>query len=362
MTSTFLGQGTYGCIYKQKLRCANEKAGSIKKHKKLRLLKDKNVLSKIYMDKRYATRELEIGKQVVKIPNYEKYYSPLLDSCNVSLAQINHDDIDKCDLIDQMTVEKDQSEYFTTMTKYIKGQTLTNYIDASQTRPLNNKMFYIYTCLIKSVELLNAHGIVHFDLSERNIIVDTTDRPIIIDYGMSIEINKVKTAEQYKYEFGHYSYLKVPEEPSVLKTLKVPGGETNSFSSENQVDFYEPWCIEIIFLMHLNQETNETNFLVDDQDIKTLINLSDQYIDLLNLEEMYFTKDEIAKHKESKIKLCESFKGKTAHTVSEELLKTHNKWDIYAITIICMKYLSESAITTQKTQKIIELMKSRILF
>ena len=305
------------------------------------------------MDKRYATRELEIGKQVVKIPNYEKYYSPLLDSCNVSLAQINHDDIDKCDLMQKLEgskgllEEKDQSEYFTTMTKYIKGQTLTNYIDASQTRPLNNKMFYIYTCLIKSVELLNAHGIVHFDLSERNIIVDTTDRPIIIDYGMSIEINKVKTAEQYKYEFGHYSYLKEPEVPEV---------------PENQVDFYEPWCIEIIFLMHLNQETNETNFLVDDQDIKTLINLSDQYIDLLNLEEMYFTKDEIAKHKESKIKLCESFKGKTAHTVSEELLKTHNKWDIYAITIICMKYLSESAITTQKTQKIIELMKSRILF
>ena len=340
MDSTFLGQGSYGCVYKQKLRCT--------KHD-LKARKDnKGLLSKIYLDKKYATREIEIGKHITKIPNYEHYFSPVLENCNASLAQITDDDIDKCDLLKETKDPEFQITYFTTMTKYIKGQTLDQYFETKQeVSTLNdNKIFYIHTCLTKSIKLLNSHNITHFDLSERNIIMDTTDRPMMIDYGMSIKTNKIKTEEEFKYEFGHYEYT----------------------DANNKLELYEPWCVEIILLIYLNRTTTTSNELSNDV-IETMKSLSDAYIDLLKMEKLHFTQEEIAKYKESKHALYKQFEGKTAHEASKELLKTSTHWDHYAITIICLKHLVDvttapmddsSIVPHSKRQEMIEKMKKMI--
>ena len=344
MDSTFLGQGSYGCVYKQKLRCTKHDSNI-----PLKTIKDhKGVLSKIYLDKKYATREIEIGKHITKIPNYEHYFSPVLENCNASLAQITDDDIDKCDLLKETKDPEFQITYFTTMTKYIKGQTLDQYFETKQeVSTLNdNKIFYIHTCLTKSIKLLNSHNITHFDLSERNIIMDTTDRPMIIDYGMSIKPDKIKTEEEFKYEFGHYEYT----------------------DANNKLELYEPWCVEIILLIYLNRTTTTSNELSNDV-IETMKSLSDAYIDLLKMEKLHFTQEEIAKYKESKHALYKQFEGKTAHEASKELLKTSTHWDHYAITIICLKHLVDvttapmddsSIVPHSKRQEMIEKMKKMI--
>ena len=299
MDSTFLGQGSYGCVYKQKLRCMK---------KNPRFQKKLDILSKIYTDKKNASQELEISKYIKKIPHYDRHFSPLLDSCNASLAQINQDDIDKCDLF-----ENDPSndpKYFTTMTKFIKGQTLDKYMDKyMKSNYANvNKIIYIHTYLMKSIELLNSHGIVHFDLNSSNIIMDTTDRPIIIDYGMSIKIDKIKTQEDYASAFFYYPIT----EP------------------------YEPWIIEIAFLCYLSQTTDFAEELTE-LNIDEMTELSDKYIDAIKLEETGMTSDQIEEYKKSKRELCRSFKGEKAGKCAEELLKTHMLWDKYAITLFCLK-------------------------
>jgi serine/threonine protein kinase len=320
----FLGQGTYGCVYKTKLKCTN------KRNKKLRNIKD-NALSKIYIDEKHASKELEISNHITKIPHYDRYFSPLLDSCAASLAQLNQNDIDKCDLI--KTTTQQQTPYFTTVTKYIRGKTLTEYLEEYQKTTtkdkLENKVFYIYTCLKHSVELLNANGIIHFDLSERNIIMDTSDRPIIIDYGMSINTNKVTTPEQYNYEFAHYSFMK-----------------------DNNVDFYEPWCIEIIILMYLNQ-TLSPNKIIDSTHVTEMIRLTDQYSE-------HVRRALPATLSPAKQTMYESFKEKTAFECSQELMKTYPKWDIYAISLMCLKYLPTVA-TTPRKQEILDALKGAIL-
>lgn len=316
----FLGQGTYGCVYKTKLKCTN------KRNKKLKNINN-NVLSKIYIDEKHASRELEISKQITKIPHYNRYFSPLLDSCTASLAQLNQEDIDKCDLIDKQV----PTPYFTTITKYIRGKTLRTYLEEYSKDKLENKVFYIYTCLKNSVELLNANGIIHFDLSERNIIIDTTDRPIIIDYGMSIDTRKVTTPEQYNYEFAHYSFMK-----------------------DNNVDFYEPWCIEIIILMYLNQ-TLSPNKIIDETHVKEMRQLSDQYSEHVRLAlNMPSTPSG------TKTTKYESFIEKTAFECSQELMKTYPKWDLYAISLMCLKYLPTVA-TTPRKQEILDAIKGAIL-
>lgn len=330
----FLGQGTYGCIYKEKLKCMD------KKNKKRG---PKHSLSKVYIDEKYATRELEISKHILKIPHYDRYFSPLLNSCNASLAQLNQEDVDKCDLFDKEKRTDSDQTYFTTTTKYIPGQILNEYLDiySKQITPENsytrdNKIFYIYTCLTKSIELLNSKKIVHFDLSERNIIMDSTDRPIIIDYGMSMNIDAVKTEDQFKYEFGHYSFTK-EDDP-------------------NKVDMYEPWCVEIMALMYLNQRTQPQEIITETH-VAELIKYTNQYVDNLELDKLGATEDEIKTCRESKCALYEKAKDQSAHECSQELLKTYPKWDPYAIALICAKQLTNR----ERTKPIINQMLSKIL-
>ena len=337
MDSTFLGQGSYGCVYKQKLRCTKHDSNiPLKSIKDPRVSTESAHLSKIYLDKKYATREIEIGKHITKIPNYEHYFSPVLENCNASLAQITDDDIDKCDLLKE-TNRSNYPTYFTTMTKYIKGQTLDQYFETKQEvsrlsqSSYDNKIFYIHTCLTKSIEILNSHNITHFDLSERNIIMDTTDRPMIIDYGMSIKTDTIKTEEEFKYEFGHYEYT----------------------DANNKLELYEPWCVEIILLIYLNRTPTTSNELSNDF-IETMKSLSDAYIDLLKMEKLHFTQEEIAKYKESKHALYKQFEGKTAHEASKELLKTSTNWDHYAITIICLKHLVDVTTAKQSLKHLVD--------
>ena len=338
MDSTFLGQGSYGCVYKQKLRCTKHDSNIPLKPRK----DNKIILTKIYLDKKYATREIEIGKHITKIPNYEHYFSPVLENCNASLAQITDDDIDKCDLLKETIDSRSYPTYFTTMTKYIKGQTLNQYFETmnNSTALNDNKIFYIHTCLTKSIEILNSHNITHFDLSERNIIMDITDRPMIIDYGMSIKTDTIKTEEEFRYEFGHYEYT----------------------DANNKLELYEPWCVEIILLIYLNRTTTTTNELSNDV-IETMKSLSDAYIDLLKMESLHFTQEEIAKYKESKHALYEQFEGNTPYEASKELLKTSTHWDHYAVTIICLKHLTPMLDSDYKNkrQEMIEKMKAQIL-
>jgi serine/threonine protein kinase len=324
----FLGQGTYGCVYKTKLKCTN------KRNKKLKNINN-NELSKIYINEKHASKELEISKYITKIPHYDRYFSPLLDSCAASLAQLNQNDIDKCDLINDKNQQEQQSKpYFTTITKYIRGKTLNEYLEEHQKTTtkdkFENKVFYIYTCLKHSIEILNANGIVHFDLSERNIIMDTSDRPIIIDYGMSINTRKVTTPEQYNYEFAHYSFMK-----------------------DNNVDFYEPWCIEIIILMYLNQTVSPDD-VINATHIEEMIRLSDQYSEHVN-RTLNTPSPSTRQHS-----LFESFIAKSAFECSQELMKTYPKWDLYAISLMCFKYLPTVA-TTPRKQEILDEIKSAIL-
>jgi hypothetical protein len=166
--------------------------------------------------------------------------------------------------------------------------------------------------------------------------MDSTDRPIIIDYGMSMNIDAIKTEDQFKYEFGHYSFTKEDD--------------------QSKVDMYEPWCVEIMALMYLNQRVQPQEIITETH-IAELIDYTNQYIDKLELDKLGATQDEIKTYRESKRSLYETIKGKSAYECSQELLKTYPKWDPYAISLICMKHLSKR----ERNTPIIEQILSKIL-
>ena len=122
---------------------------------------------------------------------------------------------------------------------------------------------------------------------------------------------------------------------------------------DNNVDFYEPWCIEIIILMYLNQ-TLSPNKIIDETHVREMMRLTDQYSEhvqrALNLPSPSYVKHS----------LYESFIAKSAFECSQELLKTYPKWDLYAISLMCLKYLPTVA-TTPRKQEILDAIKGAIL-
>lgn len=319
--STFLGQGTYGCTYKQKLKCATKaKENGRKKIKG-------DVMTKIHKDTSTALHEIEISKEILKIPNYNRHFSPILESCTANLAQISKSDIDKCDLIPSDT-HNSSLKYFTTKSKYIVGEPFDDHynkyanIQQSQER-LYDKLMYMYAFLLSGIDILNMENIVHCDIKASNIIVDQTDRPIFIDFGLSINIKNMLKNKSYN---DIYFFHPLPEDP------KIP------------IDSYEPWCVEIALMSYITelqeQQQENPNIIFTKTDKKHLQSISDRYIDNLKLAGIIFSQTEVEEFKQKKKSNIANFVGRPYSEILKEVTEiTYMNWDPYAITIMILKHL-----------------------
>lgn len=332
--SKFIGQGAYGCVYKKNLTCDNNKSAKTNK------INIKEYLTKIHMKKENATMEVEVSEKIRQIKNYDRYYSPVMESCTVNLAEMTKSDIEKCKLIK----DKD-AKYFTTKMKYIVGNTMDDYIDkfnslsnskTSTPKRHQDKIIYFCKYLERGIKLLNKNGIVHFDLKESNVIIDTTDRPIIIDFGLSIILAKLVTQKDFADAFYYFTYDK-----SDMR--------------------YEPWCVEIALLSYLSQE-RDFEELMSKQDAEKAIEIANNYIDgVLPTEPTnagFVIEADVKEYKDRKQKTITKFVGKKVKELVDELMKTYEKWDRYAIGVMMMNNLKFS--DTNKKQ--IDMIRSRILF
>ena len=94
---TFLNQGSFGCIYRPSYSC-NPTSASLTRTAATR------TISKIVSSTdSNAKKEEVMGKIIQKIASFETYFAPVLDSCDVSLVQLNIDDADvkKCRIIEK---------------------------------------------------------------------------------------------------------------------------------------------------------------------------------------------------------------------------------------------------------------------
>ena len=262
-----LNQGAYGCVYRPNIDC-NGNIGNNKYVTKIQLNKD-NVLD-----------ELSISEIIKKIPNYQYFFAPLIQSCNVSISLLNNENIKDCDLLkDEKKISnqkflstkvryvgnKNIEEYFLSILiieylKYIQDyqkvtflkeeKNLNSYIKNKtylKTLPLFTpsmnekipyfffeniiikKISYTYYYLLKAIQKLQIFNIIHFDIKEPNILYDEWNQsPIIIDFGISFD-------------------LSTP--PSLEKQAKI-------FYTKK---FYIYWCIDIFIINYIVQDIRNTN-------------------------------------------------------------------------------------------------------
>ena len=308
-----LSQGSYGCIFSPGFTCNGRG-------------RDKKYITKIQKSADTSSRENSIGKIVKGIKHSTDYFAPIIKTCEVSLAKMDQTKIKRCDFID----DTNNITYESNKLRYVGKNTLAKhilYITKETPRRLLHVLLNTHIRLITGFTKLFDAGILHLDVKENNIMIDdSTELPIIIDFGLSSEISNLS-----ENDYSDVFFVYGPE--------------------------YGPWCIDICIMTYIVNELkdskvesgmlgfvgfNNTNAPVDWKDIlvtrETLSRIINDYtsknVALLDL----FTADQRKTYNITLLEYFITFEGKPWKNVIDALLSNVSTWDCYAVSV-CYLYL-----------------------
>jgi len=313
-----LAQGTFGCVYHPGMTCNYEPL-------------DAKYITKIHAaNEKTAQNEIAISKKVQTIPNYELYFSPILENCEVNLAKINREEVEKCKFIkDDIGIDQKDDinhqkpiTYMSTKIRFIEGNSLLEYVqekkETNQPATMYSLVLSLYNKLCKSVKKLAEKEIVHFDLRENNMIVSKKGEPIIIDFGISIDFTKKNTKKNF-LKNAFYAYTTQ----------------------------YKPWCIEVVlicFIVHhkLSQLTSDKIMEIFDEVMK--------HNDFANKP---WLKEHFPKYREH---FKKHISTKSPQELLEYLLSTYKRWDLYSVTVLFIQMMEKIGQEPKEPELIKEIM------
>ena len=189
----FVNQGAYGCLYYPGIKCNGKP------------MDDRRYATKLVVRDEVAENEVAVGNIVKGIVNYGVNFVPVIDTCNVNLDKVKDQRaLKKCDIVPKFK-SKSKSKSNEKLTKthnlkfmlmkmpYIDSLYFYDYVSAMGTnkKKIISCIFDTYSYLIESIERLEQHAVVHYDIKMQNILMNLkTDTPIIIDFGLSIPIDQ----------------------------------------------------------------------------------------------------------------------------------------------------------------------------
>ena len=315
---SLLAQGTFGCVYHPGITCNHEPLGA-------------EYITKIHAsNEKTAQNEIAVSKKVQTIPNYEQYFSPVLENCKVNLAKVNRKEVEKCKFIknDLVGIDADADAdadaepltYVSTKIRFIKGESLLEYVSQNSKYAT---ISFLYKTLCESVKKLAEKDIVHFDLRENNMIVSKQGVPIIIDFGISID-------------FSIY-FSKTNKKKTFLK---------NTFYAYTSQ--YKPWCIEIVLICYIVHHGNPTS--------EKIMEIFDEVMQNNDFVNKPYLKEEFPKYREQ---FKTQISTKPPQQLLEHLLSTYKHWDMYSVTIILIQMLEKTGQKPDETH--VKQIKAQIL-
>jgi len=172
------------------------------------------MVSKVQLLNLKKNNEIEIGKLIIGISQYESYFAPIISSCPVNINVLPNSAISKCKIMENAN-KMSKQEYITNKIRFIGNLSLEEYIikvsnnENTGYKVIKQTMIHLLLALDK---LYNT-GIIHYDLSKYNILYDENNHsPIIIDFGLSIIPSVIKQSYNFKsfstafYTFQIYPY------------------------------------------------------------------------------------------------------------------------------------------------------------
>jgi len=300
-----MSQGTYGCIYRPGFSCTGQTLSTDK------------YITKIQKQKSTSVKETQLGQIIInKVPHFDKYFAPVIESCDISIATIDNEEIKKCDFIKKDSENKtayESRQYQSNKIKYVGEDTLAKYLLKTyieKPKIILKNIVKTQKYLLDSIKILYDAGIVHLDLKENNIIMYKTDIPIIIDFGLSYNIETV-ASNNYKDVFFTFG----PDYGPWCIDICTITGMVNSMGNE--------WQTKKVISAHIIEVLDE--FFTKNSAMLDLLDSKERTIFKRNLYE-YFNK-------------INENNDKTWKDILDELLKYQNTWDNYSIAVIFLYLL-----------------------
>ena len=295
---TLLSKGAYGCVYYPKVRCTGKQTNSTKYVSKLQ---ENNFASK---------NELYISNIIKsQIPKYSIMFSVIVRNCPIEYKEIKDTEISKCPLIDK----KDDSGIILMDLEYIENVDIYKFLEeSSDFYFVIRKILHSYKYLLNSITQLVSHQIVHFDLKSDNILIDKVRKiPIIIDFGLSLDINKVLQA--FSGEKTNISLLK-----------------KYFFTSYPR---YYIWPIEvhyICYLLNVNETPTE----------KEIERMCDEYVQGNEILNVLYSKSFVTKYRNECVDSLKQYIGEKSTEVIKNIVnETYLTWDNYSLSLLMMNLL-----------------------
>ncbi len=314
-----IGKGTYGCVFSPNIECGPNSSTT-----------NDVFLSKIQGDNKTSKNEIEIG---TKLKSHSNRFAPIIESCPLKSGKIENGVLKKCEIQD-----KTKQGMITSKVRYVGKDTLDTFLhniitstSRDKTKKYLQQVINKHLFLLESLVILNKENVLHLDIKSNNIMIDKKTHPIMIDFGISYDGEKLQLEE----------YKKTTEPFGIV------------------IDYYLPWCFEIILLTHISR------YLIGKKDGKTIM------IDPAK-EHVVITPDEIAKMKKDVLgkfmikntllqmsifteeekkdylsrlqQWINSFEGKTWTYIWNKIVSTKDTWDNYALTTVIISELDISGL------------------
>jgi len=183
MPNHFLAAGVYGCVYYPGYTCKGT------------TLKKKKMVSKLTILNEVSQTEIEVGDILKKSPHYEDHFIPVERQCPIQYTSLS--EMKKgCDMVDK------KKKFVLLYSRYIPSKELYDFLKENT---LFVRMFRCFYQLCEKVSILIDYRIVHHDLHFGNVLYGKdTSSLYIIDFGLSILVDKLNTTDYLKYVFSRY--------------------------------------------------------------------------------------------------------------------------------------------------------------
>ena len=234
-----------------------------------------------------------------KVLPLENNFAPVISSCPIHIATIQSKDINECNIIKKTD---DIGTFILMKIRFIDMEDFDNYIlKNSNANLIILTLIKGFNHILQSIQLLIDANIVQFDIKGPNIVFDNKKTlPIIIDFGLSLPMDKLTSETLY-----NYFYIYAPE--------------------------YYVWPLEVHYLNLLLHITSEP----EDRDLRDLAKR--------------FTKSNVAlgafssKFRTQYSHLCyEILKHYNAMPYKDRIkkvLRGWKTWDNYSLAILYLKFL-----------------------
>lgn len=351
--TSLIGWGGYGCIFQPSTNCD----GSISKNKN-----NKYRTSKIqFYGIGGAKNEIFISTIIQTIPNFKKYFSPVISSCStLPLSKLDPFVLNNCTSISEK--KQDYDEIITTQSRYIKHKPIKLVLREEKTFPKAYTILlnYIYH-LLEGITLLQTKDVIHFDIKDGNILYaykEKIPRPVIIDFGISFLSSYVyESSDKYiqtkHNNIHHFNVItkkkdnkKISLSPQLQYTLFDKDPIQKDFIDiqhlKKRIYFFSPGYVQYPPEVHvigylLKYKEKDDVFTNVDIDILSNRIYNELFDELFHsfpyIQEMDYIADFLLYYK-TFVK-----EKKTCYEVCDELYRHVYLWDVYSANIILFKLI-----------------------